>query len=108
MSSGYVQLVHGGERGRRSDSSRSDQRWTEARLGFRVHWTGESEPRAPELKLKENCLQGSKIPSVEDISRTQLFVWGAWRAKKKHLLHHAFEFYVNEIMKASSLNCTTA
>jgi len=39
--SGHVQPVYGGEWGRWGDSARSDQRWTEARFRFRIHWTGE-------------------------------------------------------------------
>lgn len=49
VSSGYVQLVHGGEWSRRSDPARSDQRWTEARFGLCLHWTGESEQYPPQL-----------------------------------------------------------
>lgn len=53
MSSGYVQLVHGGERGRRSDSARSDQRWPEARFGLCLHWTGEHQQQPSQLNSEK-------------------------------------------------------
>lgn len=53
VSSGHVQLVHGGEWGRWSDSARSDQRWPEARSGLRLHWTGEHKQQPSQLNSEK-------------------------------------------------------